>query len=131
MYSKFTKRFKKRSAVRKIYCLGPADRNSSVHKVTLLSNLRTTRRSLFFFKKKFKKIFKKKNIYFRINIIPNYNVSYKGKNPRMGGGIGFYTKSIFQGKPSKPLFLSKNINIKKLTHIVSFFKKKIKFLHKI
>ena len=128
MYIKYQKNFKRRFFRKKeknIFFFKKFSKYDSQKYVYTYKILRTTKKSLFFFKKKLKKKFKKKNLFFRINIIPNYNVSFKGKNPRMGGGGGFYTRSVFQSNSLRPIFITNNITSIKLKQILNFFFKKL------
>ena len=132
MYKKQTKRFKRRIFLKNFF-LKNFFLKHSFNKTTNINCVLNTRiifskKVIFFFKKKFKKFFFKSNIKFRLNIIPNYSISYKGKNPRMGRGAGFYSRSTIIHKPFKILFKVSNLSESKSKKIAYFFKKKLNFV---
>lgn len=83
----------------------------------------------------FKKIFRKK--YFKqkklllpavkywLMIKPNFILSMKSKNSRMGCGVGNYIRVCCIVKPSKPLILFKNYSDKFILNTKNYIKKKL------
>jgi len=133
LYKKHTKSFKRRIHLEEFLLRDFLVKQTFLpkKKINCILNSRIifSRRILFFFKKKFKKLFFKKNIHFRLNILPNYNISYKGKNPRMGRGGGFYSRTTVIHKPFRIFFSASNVSLNKSKKIVYFLKKKIQFTH--
>lgn len=94
----------------------------------------TQMRFEFIYLKVFKKIFRKKymkkkciqkNTKFWIMIKPNFILSMKSKNSRMGSGVGLYTRVCSIIKPQKPLILTKGYSKKFLLKSVTYLKKKM------
>lgn len=88
----------------------------------------------FIYLKVFKKIFRKKymkkkciqkNTKFWMMIKPNFILSMKSKNSRMGSGVGLYTRVCSIIKPQKPLILVKGYSKKFLLNSVLYLKKKM------
>lgn len=88
----------------------------------------------FIYLKVFKKIFRKKyikkkciqkNTYFWMMIKPNFILSMKSKNSRMGSGVGMYTRVCSIIKPQKPLILLKGYSKNFLLKSIIYLKKKI------
>jgi hypothetical protein len=132
LYQKQIKRFKRRIFFKNFFLRNFFLRHSfikttDIHCI-LNSRIIFSKKVVFFFKKKFKKFFFKSNIKFRINIIPNYSISYKGKNPRMGRGAGFYSRSTIIHKPFKIFFKTSNLSESRGKKISYFFKKKLSFV---
>lgn len=88
----------------------------------------------FVYLKVFKKIFRKKymkkkciqkNTNFWMMIKPNFILSMKSKNSRMGSGVGMYTRVCSIIKPQKPLILLKGYSKNFLLKSVKYLKKKM------
>lgn len=88
----------------------------------------------FIYLKVFKKIFRKKymkkkciqkNTKFWMMIKPNFILSMKSKNSRMGSGVGMYTRVCSIIKPQKPLILVKDYSKIFLLKSVNYLKKKM------
>lgn len=88
----------------------------------------------FIYLKVFKKIFRKKymkkkciqkNTKFWMMIKPNFILSMKSKNSRMGSGVGMYTRVCSIIKPQKPLILVKDYSKNFLLKSVNYLKKKM------
>lgn len=88
----------------------------------------------FIYLKIFKKIFRKKymkkkciqkNTNFWMMIKPNFILSMKSKNSRMGSGVGIYVRICSIIKPQKPLILLKNYSKKFVIKVINYLKKKI------
>lgn len=82
------------------------------------------------FKKIFrKKSFKKKKKYnyskFWVMIKPNFILSMKSKNSRMGSGVGLYVRVCSIVKSGKPLILLKNYSTKFVAKAKKFLKLKL------
>lgn len=82
------------------------------------------------FKKIFrKKYFKKKSHYklakFWMMIKPNFILSMKSKNSRMGSGVGMYTRVCSIIKPGKPLILLKGYSKVFVTKAIHYLKLKL------
>lgn len=82
------------------------------------------------FKKIFrKKFFKKKSHYklakFWVMIRPNFILSMKSKNSRMGSGVGMYTRVCSIIKPGKPLLLLRGYSKVFVTKVISYLKLKL------
>ena len=58
-------------------------------------------------------------------IKPNFILSMKSKNSRMGSGVGMYTRICSIIKPQRPLILFKGYSKKFITKSVSYLKKKM------
>lgn len=100
---------------------------------TGIYNLNQTRFEFIYlkiFKKIFrKKSFKKKKKYnyskFWVMIKPNFLLSMKSKNSRMGSGVGLYVRVCSIIKPGKPIILLKNYSTKFITKAKNFLKLKL------
>lgn len=88
----------------------------------------------FIYLKVFKKIFrkrylKKRPIYsiarFWMMIKPNFILSMKSKNSRMGSGVGIYTRVSSIVKPGKPIVLLKNYSKFFIFNAINYFKLKL------
>jgi ribosomal protein L16/L10AE len=82
------------------------------------------------FKKIFrKKYFKKKPIFFCTKfwmmIKPNFILSMKSKNSRMGSGVGIYTRVCSILKPGKPIMLLKGYSKNFVKKAIHYFKLKL------
>ncbi len=82
------------------------------------------------FKKIFrKKYFKKKPQYmltkFWLMIKPNFILSMKSKNSRMGSGVGNYVRVASIVKPNKPIILFKKYSIFFLKNTIKYIKLKL------
>ena len=82
------------------------------------------------FKKIFrKKFFKKKSHYklakFWIMIKPNFILSMKSKNSRMGSGVGMYVRVCSILKPGKPIILLKGYSKLFVLNVIKYIKLKI------
>lgn len=91
------------------------------------------------FKKIFrKKFFKKKSHYklskFWVMIRPNFILSMKSKNSRMGSGVGMYVRVCSILKPGKPIILLKGYSKLFVSNVIKYIKLKLNlntyFLHK-
>lgn len=58
-------------------------------------------------------------------IKPNFILSMKSKNSRMGSGVGMYTRVCSIIKPQKPLILVKDYSKNFLLKSVNYLKKKM------
>ena len=58
-------------------------------------------------------------------IKPNFILSMKSKNSRMGSGVGMYTRVCSIIKPQKPLILIKGYSKKFLLNSITYLKKKM------
>lgn len=88
----------------------------------------------FIYLKIFKKIFRKKYLKkkpihtttkFWMMIKPNFILSMKSKNSRMGSGVGMYTRVCSIVKPGKPIILLKNYSKTFVTKAVQYLKLKL------
>ena len=77
-------------------------------------------------KKKLRKFFLKKKIKFIINIHYNYIVSYKGKNPRMGKGTGFFVRNAFLLSSNQKVFTTTNMSSSRILKLKNHLKKEFK-----
>ena len=115
---KYQKFFKKRSNLSPFnrFTLGK-QQTSTTNKILPLRIFKYIRKFLrkYFFKKKIKIIF---------NIHYNYTISYKGKNPRMGKGTGFFIRQAFLLKINQPFFTSTNASPLRKTFLKNLLKKK-------
>lgn len=87
----------------------------------------------FIYLKVFKKIFRKKYIKKRTSlhinkywlmIKPNFLLTMKSKNSRMGSGVGLYVRICSIIKPNKPLILVKYYSLKFIKKSLIYLKKK-------
>lgn len=58
-------------------------------------------------------------------IKPNFLLSMKSKNSRMGSGVGLYVRVCSIVKPGKPIILLKNYSTKFITKAKNFLKLKL------
>lgn len=88
----------------------------------------------FIYLKVFKKIFRKKYLKkrpmysiakFWMMIKPNFILSMKSKNSRMGSGVGMYTRVCSIVKPGKPIILLKNYSKKFVLKAIHYLKLKL------
>lgn len=88
----------------------------------------------FIYLKVFKKIFrkkylKKKPLYsitkFWMMIKPNFILSMKSKNSRMGSGVGIYTRICSIVKPGKPIILLTGYSMKFVSKAIHYLKLKL------
>lgn len=88
----------------------------------------------FVYLKIFKKIFRKKYLKkrplhlltkFWMMIKPNFILSMKSKNSRMGSGVGIYTRVSSIVKPGKPIILLKGYSLKFVKKSIHYFKLKL------
>lgn len=88
----------------------------------------------FIYLKVFKKIFRKKYLKkrplyslakFWMMIKPNFILSMKSKNSRMGSGVGIYTRVCSIVKPGKPIILIKGYSTKFVYSAISYLKLKL------
>jgi ribosomal protein L16/L10AE len=84
------------------------------------------------FKKLFrKKYFKKKPIFlptkFWLMVKPNFLLTMKSKNSRMGSGVGLYVRVCSVMKPNKPVLLLKHYSINFIKKVLKYLKKKNKY----
>ena len=82
------------------------------------------------FKKIFrKKFFKKKSHYklskFWIMIRPNFILSMKSKNSRMGSGVGMYVRVCSILKPARPIILLKGYSKLFVSNVIKYLKLKL------
>lgn len=82
------------------------------------------------FKKIFrKKFFKKKSHYklskFWVMIRPNFILSMKSKNSRMGSGVGMYVRVCSILKPGKPIILLKGYSKLFVSNVIKYIKLKL------
>lgn len=82
------------------------------------------------FKKIFrKKYFKKKPIHlktkFWLMVKPNFLLTMKSKNSRMGSGVGLYVRVCSNIKPGKPIMFLKNYSKKFVLSALKYFKIKL------
>lgn len=82
------------------------------------------RRFIRFFRRRFRKFFRKKRLFFCIFLNYNFIISNKGKNPRMGKGIGFFVRKVVIIKQNTPVFLFRRSNYTRSKAFSLFFKKK-------
>jgi ribosomal protein L16/L10AE len=88
----------------------------------------------FIYLKIFKKIFRKKYLKkkpihsiarFWIMVKPNFILSMKSKNSRMGSGVGIYTRVCSIIKPGKPIILLKNYSKLFVCKTIQYLKLKL------
>ena len=88
----------------------------------------------FIYLKIFKKIFRKKYLKkrplhlltkFWMMIKPNFILSMKSKNSRMGSGVGIYTRVCSIVKPGKPIILLKGYSLKFVFKAINYLKLKL------
>lgn len=81
-----------------------------------------------------KKLFRKKyykrdkfvnRVKFWVIIRPNFLLTMKSKNSRMGSGIGSYVRVCFRLKPNKPIVFFRNYSYKFILNIIKYFKLKL------
>ena len=81
-----------------------------------------------------KKLFRKKyykrdkfvnKVKFWVIIKPNFLLTMKSKNSRMGSGIGSYVRVCFRLKSNKPIIFFKNYSFKFILNIIKYFKLKL------
>lgn len=109
---------------------------NSYHKKNLNSGIYTLNlfRFEFIYLKVFKKIFrkkylKKKPLYniskFWLMIKPNFLLTMKSKNSRMGSGVGFYVRVCSIIKPNTPIVLFKHYSKYFLKQVIIYLKLKL------
>lgn len=86
---------------------------------TLFIKLKFFRR----FRKKFRKIFKKKKLFFFFNCKPNFLIHEKFKNSRMGTGKGSPHMWVYRPLIRKPFAIFSTLNVKRLNNILKYLKK--------
>ena len=88
----------------------------------------------FIYLKVFKKIFRKKYLkkrplysltHFWMMVKPNFILSMKSKNSRMGSGVGIYTRVCSIIKPGKPIILLTGYSKKFVFSAISYLKLKL------
>lgn len=88
----------------------------------------------FIYLKIFKKIFRKKYLKkrplhlltkFWMMIKPNFILSMKSKNSRMGSGVGIYTRVCSIVKPGKPIILLRGYSLKFVFKAINYLKLKL------
>lgn len=88
----------------------------------------------FIYLKIFKKIFRKKYLKkrplhlltkFWMMIKPNFILSMKSKNSRMGSGVGIYTRVCSIVKPGKPIILLRGYSFKFVSKAINYLKLKL------
>ena len=88
----------------------------------------------FVYLKTFKKIFRKKYLKkrplylitkFWMMIKPNFILSMKSKNSRMGSGVGLYTRVCSLVKPGKPIILLRGYSTKFVQKAIYYLKLKL------
>lgn len=94
------------------------------NKVLPLGCFLLPRRFIRFFRRRFKKFFKRKRLKFSLFLYYNFIVCYKGKNPRMGKGIGFFTRKAIIVKQDNPVFYFKRYNYLRSISFCKFLRKK-------
>jgi ribosomal protein L16/L10AE len=76
-----------------------------------------------------KKYIKRKNKYFKtkfwLMIKPNFLLTMKSKNSRMGSGVGSYVRVCCLLRPNKPIILFKYYPIKIINNIIKYLKLKL------
>lgn len=82
------------------------------------------------FKKIFrKKYYKKKPVHlkskFWLMIKPNFLLTMKSKNSRMGSGVGLYVRVVSIIKPNKPLILLQRYSIFFVRNVIKYLKLKM------
>jgi ribosomal protein L16/L10AE len=84
--------------------------------------------------KTIKKIFRKKyfkrrtyqhNVKYWVMIKPNFLLTMKSKNSRMGSGVGAYVRVCFQVKPNKPLIFLQNYSHRFVNNAIKYLKLKL------
>lgn len=81
-------------------------------------------------KKLFRKKYYKRDKYINrvkywVMIKPNFLLTMKSKNSRMGSGVGAYVRVCFILKPNKPLVFVRNYSRYFLHNIIKYFKLKM------
>ncbi len=88
----------------------------------------------FIYLKIFKKIFRKKYLKkrplysltkFWMMVKPNFILSMKSKNSRMGSGVGIYTRVCSVIKPGKPVILITGYSTKFIKSVLNYLKLKL------
>jgi hypothetical protein len=87
-----------------------------------LINLKVFKK-IFSFKKKKKNLYKKKKYWMMIK--PNFLLTMKSKNSRMGSGVGVYVRVVSLIKPNKPLILLKKYSIFFVRLVIKYLKLKL------
>jgi hypothetical protein len=119
---KHTNKFKKRSNIKNNIQINlKKNNNISTKKILPLRFFKYVR-------KYFRKYFFKKKISIIFNIHYNYIISYKGKNPRMGKGTGFFVRNAYQLNLAQPIFFKKNISLLRANFLKNLLKKKFNIL---
>lgn len=103
-------------------------RNKKFHQVYLVTTTNTVlpKRVVPFFRKHFRKFFKKRKIRCFFLIHPNYLVSAKNKNSRMGKGVGAIKRRSYLLSKQQPFLLLKNCSFKRALLLSKFFTKRFK-----
>lgn len=65
-----------------------------------------------------------KNTKYWVMVKPNFILSMKSKNSRMGAGVGLFVRACSIIKPNKPLILLKNYSYFFVKNIIKFFQLK-------
>ncbi len=90
----------------------------------------------FVYLKVFKKIFRKKYMKKKVGTIrrkkrywlmikPNFLLTMKSKNSRMGSGVGLYVRVVSIIKPNKPLILLKGYSLFFVRNVIKYIKLKM------
>lgn len=58
-------------------------------------------------------------------IKPNFLLTMKSKNSRMGSGVGAYVRVCFQVKPNKPLIFLQNYSHRFVNNAIKYLKLKL------
>jgi hypothetical protein len=75
------------------------------------------------FKRKIRKNFRRKRLFFYFFCKPNFLIQEKSKNSRMGKGKGLPVMWIYKPKVNKPFVILGNIHIIRAYKIMGFLKK--------
>lgn len=78
-----------------------------------------------FRKKYFKRDTFKHNVRYWVMIKPNFLLTMKSKNSRMGSGVGAYVRVCFEIKPNKPLLFLENYSHTFIHKTLTYLKLKL------
>lgn len=115
---------------RKVYVYKPQLREGIYSGIYTTNYIRFEFIYLKTFKKLFrKKYFKRKNallkIKFWLMVKPNFLLTMKSKNSRMGSGVGSYVRICSLLKPNKPIILFKKFPKYLIYNIINYLKMKL------
>jgi len=121
MYAKYPQTSKKQHKQRHSYkpdttiaYLKPSETSNRHIGIFVTQSYVLPKRYVSYIRKHFRKFFKKRHVRFWFYIQPNYLITSKSKNSRMGKGVGTINRVAFKVGPKAPTLVLSNISVSRV-----------------